>query len=197
MLVFIFNHEYCFSVAPEMYGLKGELPGQKNYNFQEGFPDAVCEKTDADRQLITQLGKLSKTCYGGQFCWETLDTGFHVDITLTRTTHLNILQMPTWKPHSLPVVAFCSKTVSPSFLPKLQNTTQVLTCPLNSPGSNLIKYEGCGSQRIQCQFPITRWPCPCTPEVRAVLAEQRGCHIRAGRYFTYLCQLNNCEFIFF
>lgn len=29
MLVFIFNHEYCFSVAPEMYGLKGELPGQK------------------------------------------------------------------------------------------------------------------------------------------------------------------------
>lgn len=56
MLVFIFNHEYCFSVAPEMYGLKGELPGQKKKlnkrsrnNFQKGFPDAVCEKTDADR----------------------------------------------------------------------------------------------------------------------------------------------------
>lgn len=49
MLVFIFNHEYCFSVAPEMYGLKGKLPGQKNNNFKEGFPDAVCEKTDADR----------------------------------------------------------------------------------------------------------------------------------------------------
>lgn len=31
MLVFIFNHEYCFSVAPEMYGLKGELPGEKNW----------------------------------------------------------------------------------------------------------------------------------------------------------------------
>lgn len=29
MLVFIFNHKYCFSVASEMCGLKVELHGQK------------------------------------------------------------------------------------------------------------------------------------------------------------------------
>ncbi|MCI4391499.1 hypothetical protein PGIGA_G00135220 [Pangasianodon gigas] len=55
------------------------------------------------------------------FCWETLSPGIHVDVTLTRTTHLNTVADQEW-------------------IEEHDNEFKVLTWPPNSPDLNLIKY---------------------------------------------------------
>ena len=82
------------------------------------------------------------------FCWETLGPGFHVDVTLTCTTCLNILQTkytPSWQLYSL--ILFQQDNVSchtakivQEWFEEHDKEFKVLTWPPNSPDLNLIEH---------------------------------------------------------
>ncbi|MCI4382560.1 hypothetical protein PGIGA_G00016250 [Pangasianodon gigas] len=82
------------------------------------------------------------------FCWETLSQGIHVDVTLTRTTYLNIIADPfmaTVFPNGSSLfqqdnVPCHTAKIVQEWFEERDKEFKVLIWPPNSPDLNLIKH---------------------------------------------------------